>query len=219
MRLDAGMAVESTDGVCGELADVVVDPVHRRVTHLVVKPRGLLEGTRLVPVDAVVSCDAHVMLSWSTAQILQATLVEETEFLQLESWPHQHDGWDVGVLRVFAWPYYPSSGFDYGSTLDVGLRGTVVTYDRVPEGTAEIRRASTVVSSDDHLVGHVDGLVLDPDHGITHIVLDHGHLWGHREITIPVDEVASVATDRVVLRVTRDAIGGFPSVPFHRHPR
>ena len=38
MRLDLGSAVHSADGVYGELADVVIDPLTRRVTHLVVEP-------------------------------------------------------------------------------------------------------------------------------------------------------------------------------------
>ena len=40
MRLELGSPVNCTDGPFGELADVVVDPTKRRVTHLVVDPDG-----------------------------------------------------------------------------------------------------------------------------------------------------------------------------------
>ena len=51
MRLDLGCPVRCTDDAFGELADVVIDPTTRRVTHLVVQPRRPSEPARLVPVD------------------------------------------------------------------------------------------------------------------------------------------------------------------------
>ena len=51
MRLELGKHIHCTDGEVGELADVVVDPVKRRVTHLVVQPHGNLGPARLVPAD------------------------------------------------------------------------------------------------------------------------------------------------------------------------
>ena len=51
MRLDLGSPVRCTDEAFGELADVVIDPGTRRVTHLVVQPHQRDEQARLVPVD------------------------------------------------------------------------------------------------------------------------------------------------------------------------
>jgi hypothetical protein len=107
-------------------------------------------------------------------------------------------------------------GFDTGRP---GRYPLATTYDRIPAGTAEIRRTSEVVSVDNHVVGHVDGFVVDPDDGITHIILERGRLWGHREVTIPMREVDYVLSDRVHLRAGRDEIGAFPTVRFHRHQR
>ncbi len=44
---------------------------------------------------------------------------------------------------------------------------TATTYDRIPAGAAEIRRASEDVSVDGHVIGHVDGFLVDPNDGIT----------------------------------------------------
>ena len=38
MRLEIGNRVRCNDGLYGELADVVIDPLEKRVTHLVVLP-------------------------------------------------------------------------------------------------------------------------------------------------------------------------------------
>ncbi|MHB8273242.1 MAG: PRC-barrel domain-containing protein [Dermatophilaceae bacterium] len=195
MRLYAGTAVDSTDGSGGEVADLVVDPVSRRVTHLVVQHVGRQEGPRLIPVQAVKSRGAKVVLLWTTAQVLGAPTVEETDMLELGTGPHSGDGWDVGVIRMLPWP--PNAGLDgLGYPMWVGGSGvgdqatTLTTYDRIPQGTAEIRRVSEVVGNDDHVVGHVVGLVVGPDYDITDVILDRGLLWSHREVTVPIGEVA-----------------------------
>ena len=48
-----GTEVTCTDGVCGELRRVIVDPIARVVTHLVVEPPHRIKLGRLVPVDLV----------------------------------------------------------------------------------------------------------------------------------------------------------------------
>ena len=62
----------------------------------------------------------------------------------------------------------------------------MLSYDRIPKGGAEIRRASAVMSADGHELGEVDGLLVDAEDNITHLVLRHGHLWRRREVTIPI---------------------------------
>jgi hypothetical protein len=91
-----------------------------------------------------------------------------------------------------------------------------VTYDRIPKGEVEIRRASAVTSSDGHHLGHVDGFVVDGDEHITPLVLEHGHLWGREEVTIPIGFVARVETDAVTLSLTKDEVGQL--TPVHRWP-
>lgn len=201
MQINVGMLAEATDGPCGEVADVVVDPVRWRVTHLVIQPEHHHELARLVPIEAVVSNDAdHAVLTWSTAQVHGAPVVQNTDFVRLDTWPHIEGGWDVGVSRMLAWPYYSYAGlgfglagypYGYGDAYGWGGAAQVtMTYDRIPEGRVEVRRASQVLSSDSRVVGHVDGFLVDPAGKITHLVLERGHLWGHREITIPIDEIA-----------------------------
>ena len=91
-----------------------------------------------------------------------------------------------------------------------------MTYDRIPKGEVEIRRASEVTSADGHHLGRVDGFVVADDDAITHFVLERGHLWGRREVTIPMNAVAHVHTDAVTLTLTKDEVGDLPSVHVHR---
>jgi uncharacterized protein YrrD len=91
-----------------------------------------------------------------------------------------------------------------------------MAYDRVPKGEVEIRRASAVASVDGHDLGQVDGFVVDAEGQITHVVLERGHLWGRREVTIPIGAVATVATDAVTLSLSKEEVGSLPSVRVHR---
>ena len=52
---DIGAEVACSDGACGELRRVIVDPVARQVTHLVVEPRQVGGGGHLVPIDRAAS--------------------------------------------------------------------------------------------------------------------------------------------------------------------
>ena len=46
--------VECTDGLCGQSTYIIVDPVRKQVTHLVVKERTFPHVEYLVPLDLVV---------------------------------------------------------------------------------------------------------------------------------------------------------------------
>jgi uncharacterized protein YrrD len=220
IRLIEGMPVQATDREIGEIEDVIIDPVRLRVTHLVVQTAHRHDQARLIPIAAIASCDDHVTLSWSAAEVEQAPRVEETEYSMPGRSPRPGEGWDVGTTRVLSWPYYGAGGMGLGMSFDQGYAGrsamTTTSYDRIPAGTAELRRASEVVSSDEHFVGHVDGSIIDPDDAITHVIVERGHLWGHREVTIPMHEVESVSSDRVRLSASRDEISGFRALGFHR---
>ena len=69
------------------------------------------------------------------------------------------------------------------------------------------------------MVGHVDGFVVDPDNVISHVILERGHFWGHREVTIPMSEVESVVSDRIRLRAASGEVRDFPTVSSHHRRR
>jgi sporulation protein YlmC with PRC-barrel domain len=220
LRLELGSPVNCTDGPFGELADVVIDPTKRRVTHLVVEPRGDRGEARLVPIELAKAGEgeaSEISVDCSLEEAGRLELVEEYAYIRLGESPDLEPGWDIGVESVLAHPYY---GYGAGVGYEVAPAEydphVSVTYDRIPKGEVEIRRASEVTSADGHQLGKVDGFVVDDDDAITHFVLERGHLWGKKEVTIPINAVAGVHTDAVSLTLTKDEIGELPSVPVHR---
>jgi sporulation protein YlmC with PRC-barrel domain len=222
VRLDLGSAVLCSDGPYGELADVVIDPTTRRVTHLIVQPEHRHDLSRLVPVaraHARAPSDDGILLDYTTAEISRLEPVQRSAYLRLGQFPVEDPDWQVGVENILALPYYESlMPGGLGTTMPPIALDQHVTevYDRVPKDTVEIRRASAVMSSDGHHLGHVDGFVVDGEERITHLVLEQGHLWGKRELTVPISAVAGIRSDEVELSLPKDQVGALPSVPVHR---
>jgi hypothetical protein len=215
MRLQLGSPVHCTDAAFGELGDVV-DPVRRRVTHLVVEPHHRHRLARLVPIDLARpgGTPGEIALSCTAEEVRRLPHVDEVAYIRFGELPLDDPDWDVGIETVLAQPYYDYPGFGR-SPMDIDPH-VAMTFDRVPRGEVEIRRASDVLSADGHRLGHVDGLLVDVDDRITHVVLERGHLFGQREVTVPIAAVGRVATDSVMLDLTKDEVGGLPAVPVHR---
>jgi sporulation protein YlmC with PRC-barrel domain len=218
MRLEIGDRVRCTDGVYGELADVVIDPLEKRVTHLVVRPAQDEREARLVPIQLAKGGgdeEREIELECTLAEAQGFESVHEAAFLRLGERPAEDPNWDVGVEDVLAMPYY--AGLDVGGFPAGPDSYVTMYYDRVPKGEVEVRRASVVISADGHSLGEVDGFVVDADEHITHFVLEHGHLWGRKEVTIPIGAVARVESDAVHVALSKDEVGALPAVRVGRH--
>jgi sporulation protein YlmC with PRC-barrel domain len=213
VRLELGAPVHCSNEDLGELADIVIDPVRKRITHLVVQPRHEHGAARLVPIELAEGGGVGrpvISLNCSVEEVRRFAPVQEFAYLRLGEFPVDDPDWDVGVQDVLAMPYYESS-LDPGSyPSDTGI-----IYDRVPKGEVEIRRSSAVTSSDGHHLGHIDGFRVEGEE-ITHIVLERGHLWGRREVTVPIKSVTKVETDAVTLGLSRDEVGALDSVSVRR---
>jgi sporulation protein YlmC with PRC-barrel domain len=214
-KFTIGSEVECSDGVCGELTRVVVDPVARSLTHLVVEPTSRQAIGRLVPVELVDSTAEGLRLRCTTTEFEALEDAEETRFLSGAG-----GDWGYGQGQLLFQPLYGlgMGGMGMGGTGmgGIGMGGAgagpqAVTYDRVPLGEVEVRRGEHVHATDGP-IGQVQGLVIDPsDHHVTHVLLDEGHLWGKKRVAIPISAVKEVK-DGVRLTFTKDQVRDLPSV-------
>jgi hypothetical protein len=95
----------------------------------------------------------------------------------------------------------------------VGLRTAVqaVVQDVVPPGEADIDRGEPVHALDGE-IGRVEGFRVDPgDHRVTHVLLQEGHLWGRKEVAIPVGAVTKVENG-IWLNLTKKQVEDLPPV-------
>ena len=206
MRLELGKRVRCADGAARELADVVIDAETSSVTHLVVQPHDDHDAARLVPIQlAEAGGDVHELSLTCTEEALNALEpVAAHAYLRAGERIDQESNWDVGVEDLQAVPQYAPTAFgEYG---EYG-QDAVVTYDRVPKGEIELRRASAVYSADRHHLGSVDGIVVDSGDRITQLLLKRGRLWWKRELAIPAEAIAKFETDMVVLGIEKSEVG------------
>jgi sporulation protein YlmC with PRC-barrel domain len=207
-----GTRASCTDGECGEVRRVVVDPVARTLTHLVVEPEGRLGLARLVPLDLVDLVDqadapgGEIRIRCTLAEFARLDPAEETQFV-----PGTRGYEAYGTDQVLSWPYYRLGGPPEPMDLGVEAVSQTVTYDTVPLGEVEVRRGDPVQAADGG-IGRVQGLVIDPrTHHVTHVLLQEGHLWGKKEVAIPIGAVTRV-DDGIAVSLTRQQVQDLPPV-------
>ncbi|MGA2469095.1 MAG: hypothetical protein ABSG64_00205 [Solirubrobacteraceae bacterium] len=214
-----GSEVACSDGACGELRRVVVNPVARALTHLVVEPRFRQGAGRLVPIDLVESAGHEIRLRCSMSEFQALEEAEEKHLL-----PGAPGQWGYGQGQMLSLPYFAGGIAMRGSGMGgmgmgmggMGMRGMgmgpqVTTEDRVPEGDVEVRRGEHVHATDG-AIGQIHGFVIDPtDYHVTHVLLDEGHMWGKKRVAIPISAVKDVS-DGVRLTLTKSEVGDLPPV-------
>jgi hypothetical protein len=90
-----------------------------------------------------------------------------------------------------------------------------VVHDSVPLGEVSVRRGEHVHATDGD-IGTVEGLVVDPDRRVTHVLLQEGHLWGRKDVAIPIGAVIGV-DGGVRLNITKQDVKDLPPVELD-HP-
>jgi sporulation protein YlmC with PRC-barrel domain len=206
-----GAGASCTDGACGEVSRVVVDPVARAVTHVVVEPAGRQGLGRLVPLDLVDATGGEVRIRCTLAEFENLGAAEETQFV-----PGTRGYAAYGPEQVLAWPYSSLAGIAPMDGEIVSGVSETITYDTVPLGEIAVRRGDRVHATDG-AIGHVEGLVIDPrNHHVTHVLLQEGHLWGRKEVAIPISAVTG-ADDGIGLSLAKNQVRDLPSVDID-HP-
>ncbi len=209
-----GAEANGTDGPCGTVIRVVIDPTTIAVTHLVVEPKHRTGLGRLVPldlVDNVASSSGAIQLRCSVAEFEALDDAEETQFLPGLSGPY--GDYDSG--EVMAWPYYGLAG-GLVPEMGGGVVPTPVVRETIPLGDVSVRRGESLHATDGH-VGKVQGLVIDEtSRHVTHILLQEGHLWGKKEVAVPIGAVAKVDEQGIWLTMSKDEVGDLPPVELDR---
>jgi sporulation protein YlmC with PRC-barrel domain len=95
--------------------------------------------------------------------------------------------------------------------------GAKVTTDpTVPLGEVDVTRGESVCATDG-VIGRIQGLVIDPgSHHVTHIVLEEGHLWGRKDVAIPISAVTKIG-DVIRLTISKQEVQDLPPADI-RHP-
>jgi sporulation protein YlmC with PRC-barrel domain len=179
-QLMIGAEAKCTDGSCGEVRRLVIDPATLEVSHLVVEPLHRQGLGRLVPLDLVDVSTGEVRVDCTRAQFEALDHAEETELL-----PASGGHADYPAGRALPQPYEGLSNV-------IGDVPEPVIYDTVPSGEVEVMPGERVHATDGP-IGSVKGVVIDTrTRHVTHLLLREGHVWGHKNVAIPADAVIAI---------------------------
>jgi sporulation protein YlmC with PRC-barrel domain len=206
-----GAKASCTDGSCGEVTRIVLDPEAQTVTHLVIEPRHRRHPGRLVPLDLIAAADDEVRLRCTVAEFEELDLAEVVERAE-DAVPETGYGRDAvqGYGNVGSFGVGGSvSGMTIGGEVGHGQR--TVSRDNVPLGETEMARGDRVHAVDGE-IGKVEGFVIDPaDQHVTHVLLQEGHLWGRKQVAIPITAVTSFDVG-IRVNLTKKQVEDLPPV-------
>jgi sporulation protein YlmC with PRC-barrel domain len=207
MEIPLNVQVECADGVCGHSAFVLIDPVANQVTHLVVR-EDVSNTEYIVPVDFIAETVADtIRLRCDRAKLEKMHPFIKTKFIE-EKVPNSNfgSGGTYGLGSYYYLPYVNSEIPVYEA----------VEQKQIPPGELAVSRG-TRVEATDGFVGKVDEFVVNPKNGhITHLVMREGHLWGEKDVIIPISAMGNTRDDTVLLKLDKNQIESLPTFPLHR---
>jgi sporulation protein YlmC with PRC-barrel domain len=208
INIPAGAGVECIDGVCGVSTHIIINPIKNQVTHLVVKQNEFPHIERMVPVEWVTQTTSNLIrLKYTKEKLGHQETFTETEYVKLEpsDIPSYAPAPFTGGMYMY-WPYSVAESERY----------IPVEHEHVPPGELAVRRGARVEATDGH-VGQVDEFLVDPKHEhITHLIMREGHLWGQKDVSIPLSAIGRIEEDTVHLKLNKDEVGALPAIPIRR---
>jgi sporulation protein YlmC with PRC-barrel domain len=194
MDVPLNVNVYCVDGLCGQSKEVVLDRKTEEVSHLVVKEKDAPRAELLVPVELVTETTPRLI----RLRCAKEELAEMQPLLRVE------------VVREEIPHYLPDP---YLMPMEVPeTKWVTVSRESIPPGEVAVRQGARVEATDG-LVGRLDEFLVDPvTEQVTHLVMREGHLWGQRDVTIPVSEIDRLEENTIYLRLDKAKVGALPSV-------
>jgi sporulation protein YlmC with PRC-barrel domain len=184
-----GATASCVDGPGGRVSRVIIDPATETVTHLVIEPKHRLGVGRLVPLDLVDTTAGDIRLRCTVDEFGSLEPAQEAELVDDVT-----GGLGVGSLAA---------------PVGVASAMPVIVQDVVPLGEADVDRGDPVHALDGE-IGRVQGFLVDPDdHRVTHVLLEEGHLWGRKKVSIPASAVTGVENG-IRLSLTKKQVEDLP---------
>ena len=199
MEIPIYAKVSCKDGAFGEVTYVILKPHTGKVTEIVVSNESFPKTEFMVPVFHIVNTDNnHIILDCTKKSLRKMPVFDQTQFID-------SDVTGYTGPPYFMWPYTIPESFP--------IR---LEKDHIPTNELTIRRGARVEARDGY-VGRVDEFLITPENErITHLVMREGHLWGQKDVTIPVGQIDRYEQNIVHLKLSKQEIEALPVIPLRR---
>ncbi len=213
MEIPLDVQVECSDGngrhPVGHSVFVLINPITDQVAHLVVEIDNIPNTEYIVPIDMVIETSAELIrLRCTAAEMEKLPVFIKDEYIKDRVLNYAgYSGGVTGRDSCYYMPYVTSE-----------VRVPVyAARPQIPPGELAVHRG-THVEATDGLVGKVDEFVVDPENShITHLVMREGHLWGKKDVIIPISALGETRGNTVFLSLDKQQVEALPAFPLHRH--
>lgn len=192
MDIHLNAHVDCTDGRIGRLENIIVNPQAERITFLVIRENDIANTLRIVPERFVVSANRDtVELRMDRQQFKKMKHFIQEDYIpsNVMLYMAEREGWNVGT---------PTAMF--------------VEHEAIPAGGVAVHKGAKVFAGDER-VGKIDEFLVEGKSGrITHLVLVEGHLWGKKNIAVPVKAVDRYEDGNVYLAIDKAQVETLPAL-------
>ncbi|MEJ2749429.1 MAG: PRC-barrel domain-containing protein [Anaerolineae bacterium] len=205
MDIPLNVDVYGPNGPIGHSTHIVLNPITEEVTHVVIRENSNNHTERLVPVEEIQETDTDMIrLTCDDAGLSQMETFERIEFIPTTI-PYVEAS---APVDGYGWPYVVANQ---------ETRFVKIVRQQIPPYERDLRRGAHVHARDGR-IGQIDEVVVDPETmHLTHLVLREGHLWGQKDVMIPVDEIETIEENNIYLKLDKQSVEALPTFPVHRH--
>ena len=202
MDIPVNAKVQCSDRPGGRSTYIVINPSTQQVTHLVVKESKIPHVERLVAIEQVEEATpTSIRLGCTRDELAKMDHFIDYEYNRVTEPSNEY-------LSIVP-PIVPHM-------TPVEKEEIVLEHEHIPAGELAVSRGAHVEATDGY-VGRVDEFLVQQENShITHLVMREGHLWGQKEVAIPVSGIDRMSEDIVYLKLDKQEVNELPTVPLKR---
>jgi uncharacterized protein YrrD len=189
IEIPLGVKVQCNGNRVGKVSHVILNPSTYQVTHFVVEEKSAPHNKRLIPLRLVqeTACD-HIIL-----HLTKEELSKQDNFI----------GSFSSKVPVSTPVPLTNELFKFDKQIWVDIKC-------VPPGRRAVQYNAKAKATDG-FVGRVVEFLVDPSNDIiTHIVLRAGHLWGAKQVLIPIWRIRFFTEKTIYLKLCKAEIHSLP---------
>lgn len=224
-NFEIGADVFCEGTTCGRLTAVAIKRASARLAHLIVDP-GHGGEPRLVHAAQAHAADRGIRLDCTRQQFeaLEPAVIAHLEpsepsgpsgSSEPTTGPDEERRWRRHD-EISSWP-----AFGLGPTLNPSIgtpappptrRPHLEFEDRIPADELSFHKNLGIHAADGD-IGHLAGVGVEPaDKRLTQILVDEGHLWGHKRVAVPMRLVRQLDDEGIMVRLSKRQIKDLPPI-------
>lgn len=211
MNIPMNVDVYCSDGLGGSSGQIIVNPTSNQVTHLVVRGKVAPHTEYMVPISQMMdSTPDMIKLSCTMAGLATMEHFIRIDTIENDAKSMGYSTERYGLTGNLSMGY---NAFPYASGEHFTVR---IKTEAIPSGEILLTRGAHVHAKDGRQIGRLDGFLADPFTGqITHLVLREGHLWGQKDVTIPVAQIDHMKEEGIYLKLDKATLSSLPTTPIY----